>query len=135
MTGERRPLTPEEELWCDNLKAIYKRKKKELGLSQKKVADLCGWNSQGTVSSYMNGRIPLNTDAKLQFAEVLKVSVNEIDPSMSIIDTQFPAPKDVNEFFEMHGAYLESLSVKDQMRIISRLESIVDARLADTIKV
>lgn len=129
MTATRRPLTSEEEVWRENLRAIYNRKKKDLGLTQEKLADLCGWNTQATVSSYMNGRIPLNTDAKLKFAEVLQVSVSEIDPEMGASFSEKPAPTSAAEFFEQYGDYLENLPMKEQMRVIGRIEAIVDKHL------
>ena len=48
-------------------------KKKELKLTQELAAELLGFESQGTVSQYLNGKIPVNTDAALKFAALLKV--------------------------------------------------------------
>ena len=63
------------------LKLIWNQKKKELGLTQEKAAHLMGWHSQAAVAQYLNGKIPLNTDAKMKFAELLNVSPASIWPS------------------------------------------------------
>ena len=56
-----------------NLKAAWNARKKELKLTQELAAELLGFESQGTVSQYLNGKIPVNTDAALKFAALLKV--------------------------------------------------------------
>jgi predicted transcriptional regulator len=43
------------------------RKKVTLRLTQEKAADALGFSTQATVSQYLNGSIPLNTDATLKF--------------------------------------------------------------------
>lgn len=130
MSSKRRPLTADEIVWKDNLKAIYSRKKKELGLTQEKLADLCGWKTQASVSNYMNGVIPLNTDAKLKLAKALQVSVSEIDVKMSGSDFGGSIPTNAEEFFAKYGEYLENLPMKEQMRVVGRIEAIVDKHLA-----
>ena len=64
-----------------SLKLIWKQKKRDLGLTQEKAAHIMGWSSQGAVAQYLNGKIPLNTDAKMKFAGLLKVSPISIWPS------------------------------------------------------
>ncbi|MFP1463138.1 helix-turn-helix domain-containing protein [Escherichia coli] len=39
---------------------------------------MLGFESQGTVSQYLNGKIPVNTDAALKFAALLKVKPEDI---------------------------------------------------------
>lgn len=60
------------------LKYAWEAHKKELGLTQEVAADLLGFSSQGTVSDYLNGRIPLNMATAFKFAKLLKVPVTEI---------------------------------------------------------
>ncbi len=50
-----------------------------------------GWKSQGTVGQYLNGALPLNTDAKLKFAELLNCDVSEIDPGFQVAATEQPS--------------------------------------------
>ena len=87
----RRALTESEEKCTRNLKNIYESKKKSLGLTQEILADLLGWKSQGSVNSYLNGRIPLNTDAKIAFSKALEISITDIDPDFDLC--RFITPK------------------------------------------
>lgn len=77
---KRRQLTPAEKASTQRLRYIWDAKKKALGLTQEKAAHLLGWSAQGSVGQYLNGRIPLNTDAILKFADLLQVDPAEIDP-------------------------------------------------------
>ncbi|KAB7895986.1 DNA-binding protein [Serratia sp. Leaf50] len=65
------------------LHAIWNKKKVELRLTQEKAADALGFSTQATVSQYLRGKIPLNTDAVLKFAVLLQVKPEEIDPSLT----------------------------------------------------
>lgn len=53
------------------------------GLSQEKVADLCGWSGQSVVSQYMNGKIALNLSALLKFAHVLQFDPKEVSSRLT----------------------------------------------------
>lgn len=77
------PLSPEQRADAARLKAIYIAKKRELHLTQESLAAACGWESQGTVSQYLNGRIPLNVDAAVKFARHLGVSVSDFSESIA----------------------------------------------------
>lgn len=77
---KRRPLTAQEKIAQQNLRAIWQAKKKSLDLTQEKAAHLLGWSSQGTVGQYLLGRVPLNTDAIMKFAKLLEVKPTDIDP-------------------------------------------------------
>lgn len=77
------PLSREQRLDADRLKAIYASKKRSLSLTQESLAAACGWESQGTVSQYLNGKIPLNKDAAVKFARHLKVKVEEFSPQLA----------------------------------------------------
>lgn len=76
------PLSADQKEDAARLKAIYNLKKSALGLTQDSLAEACGWESQGTVSQYLNGRIPLNLRAALKFSEHLKCSVFEFSPRL-----------------------------------------------------
>lgn len=77
------PLSADQKADAARLKAIYESKKRELRLTQDTLASACGWESQGTVSQYLNGKIPLNLDAALKFAEKLQCSVSEFSPRLA----------------------------------------------------
>lgn len=121
-TMERRPLTEQEIFWKDNLKRIWTEKKKSLGLTQDKLAELCGWKTQGAVSNYMNGRMALNTDAKLKFAKALEVPVSDIDPAMKDLAVQRINQKRAIEFMNTYGEDIASLSEKEKIKLIALIE-------------
>ncbi len=68
-------VTEEQKAECRALKAIYIAKKKDLGLSQQKIADDLDV-SQGAVGHYLNGRNALNVRSALIFARILEVEVS-----------------------------------------------------------
>lgn len=66
------------------LKAIYNARKREnKSLNQALLADLCDWSSQGTVSQYMTGGMPLNIEALLKLANVLQFNPAEVSPRLA----------------------------------------------------
>ena len=66
------------------LKAIYIRKRGELGLRQDRIAAELGENvTQGAVSHFMNGRTALSLRAAVVFAKVLQVPVSEFSPRLA----------------------------------------------------
>ena len=77
------------------LKKIWIEKKDELHLSQVKAAKEFGYNSQGAVSQYLNGKAALNMSAVAKFAQLLKVNVSDISPRFgSLVANQKPTPLD-----------------------------------------
>jgi transcriptional regulator with XRE-family HTH domain len=60
---------------------MWSKKKAELKLSQKDVAELFGVKNQTAISQYLNGRIPLNLDAAVKFSKILQCNLSEIAPS------------------------------------------------------
>ncbi len=77
------PLSADQKADAARLKAIYESKKRELRLTQDSLAAACGWESQGTVSQYLNGKIPLNIEAALKFSRHLKCDISEFSPSLA----------------------------------------------------
>ncbi|MGY8811468.1 MAG: LexA family transcriptional regulator [Pseudomonadales bacterium] len=71
------------------LKAIYKaRKATDKTLNQYVVAEQCGWLSQGSVSQYMNGGMPLNIEALLKLAKALDFLPEEVSPRLATLLNQ-----------------------------------------------
>ena len=71
------PLTEEQLRESDKLKALFESKKKELGLTQEKIAAELGEGvTQGAVSHFMNRRTALNLEAAVVFARLLRVPVS-----------------------------------------------------------
>ncbi len=78
-----RVITEQDRANAQRLKAIWARKKRELGLTQVQLAERLGYNSQSMISQLLNARVALNTDAVLRLAQVLKVAPGEIDPDLT----------------------------------------------------
>lgn len=94
---EQKPLPPDRKDECLQLKAIFNSRKRDLGLTQEKLAHLLGIN-QSSVSHYLNGVNPLNAQAAAAFAEILQVHVREFSPRLAdeitdMAKTLRPAPK------------------------------------------
>lgn len=68
---------------AQRLRDIWKEKKVTLRLTQEKAADALGFSTQATVSQYLNGSIPLNTDATLKFSALLGVKPEDIRPDLA----------------------------------------------------
>lgn len=79
-----KPLTDEQKQDAARLKAIFEnRKREDPSLTQEALAYLCDWKTQGAVSQYMLGRVPLNLPALLKFSKALEVHPREISPKLS----------------------------------------------------
>ena len=63
------------------LRKVWDKKKRELGLTQVKVAQTLGI-AQASFNQYLNGRIPLNTNFVLKIAEILEVEPGQISPEL-----------------------------------------------------
>lgn len=78
------PLTEEQLRESDRLKALFEGKKKELGLTQEKIAaELGDGVTQGAVSHFLNRRTALNLEAAVVFARLLKVPVSEFSERLA----------------------------------------------------
>lgn len=75
----RRELTKAELKTAANLKAIIKDK----GYTQKQIATVMGFTSQGIVSQYCNGTIPLSDAVAIKFAKALNVPLDAIKADLS----------------------------------------------------
>lgn len=63
------------------LRKVWDSKKRELNLTQVKVAQTLGI-TQASFNQYLNGRIPLNTNFVLKIAEILEVVPGQISPEL-----------------------------------------------------
>lgn len=75
---KRKPLSQADQAAAANLRRLWDEKKKDLGLTQEKAAGTLGFGTQAAVSHYLSGYTPLNTDAVLKFAALLKVQPSQI---------------------------------------------------------
>ncbi|WP_369007716.1 helix-turn-helix domain-containing protein, partial [Colwellia marinimaniae] len=94
MSTKKKPLTQEQLEDARRLKAIYEKKKNELGLSQESVADKSG------VGALFNGINALNAYNAALLTKILKVSVEEFSPSIA------------REIYEMY----EAVSMQPSLR-------------------
>ncbi|MFJ2989980.1 helix-turn-helix transcriptional regulator [Collimonas sp. NPDC087041] len=79
-----KPLTDEQIQDATRLKSLFlRRKETDPSLTQEKLAFMCGWKTQGTITQYMNGKIPLNLTAVQKFAEALGARLEDISPSLA----------------------------------------------------
>jgi len=65
------------------LRDIWDEKKVTLRLTQERAAEALGFSTQASISHYLNGTTPLNTDATLKFAALLGVKPEEIRPDLA----------------------------------------------------
>lgn len=79
------------------LREIWDEKKITLRLTQEKAAEALGFSTQASVSHYLNGTTPLNTDATLKFAALLGVKPEEIRPDLA----------DMMNYVRKSGEYVE----------------------------
>ena len=80
--AKRRELTAAELDAAKALQQIWSAKKDGLHLTQGKVAQICGWSNESAFGAYLHARVPLNTEAVLRLAKILKVHPIEIMPEI-----------------------------------------------------
>lgn len=78
----KRHLPDDRKAECLRLKRIFNAKKRDLGLTQEKLAELLGIN-QSSVSHYLNAVNPLNASIAAGFAKILEVQISEFSPRLA----------------------------------------------------
>lgn len=73
-------MTEHDELCAKNLFRIWNNKKRDLGLTQEKVAKRANWSGASAFGHFLHGREPLNEKTILKLSEILEVKPSEIDP-------------------------------------------------------
>lgn len=118
----RRPLSPAEKVAQQNLRRLWDEKAKGLGLTQEIVGARAQWSSpQSATSQYLNGILPLNTDATLHFARQLRVEAWNIDPRLKeTLRVAEPAP--VYAARETEGLDAVRLAEEELRAIGARIE-------------
>ncbi|HDS1550639.1 TPA: helix-turn-helix transcriptional regulator [Stenotrophomonas maltophilia] len=81
--------TPEDVAAAMRLKELWKHRASDLGLTQTKMAEELGI-TQGAVSQYLNGRIPLNYRTLMAFCQAL--GIDDTDVRTDLPEQQFNAP-------------------------------------------
>lgn len=80
---KRRALTEIEKADADRLMRVWEKFKAATGTTQEQAAQEMGFESQGAISHYLNGRTPLNIDAAAKFARLTKTPVDEFSPYLA----------------------------------------------------
>lgn len=94
----KKPLPQDRKEECLRLKQIFNAKKKELNLTQEKLAAQLGIN-QSSVSHYLNGVNPLNTQVATAFAKILGVPIRDFSPRIAEIIDLYTAMQVTDESF------------------------------------
>lgn len=95
------PLSPEEITVAAHLKqrfVAWQAKQKQEGQpsSQEAAASVLGFN-QSALNQYLNGKIPLNLQAAIKFADLLDCSVGEISPRLADQVAKYAASLDPSD--------------------------------------
>ncbi|HEC73144.1 MAG TPA: helix-turn-helix domain-containing protein [Methylophaga aminisulfidivorans] len=80
--NKKKPLSKEQLEECEKAHAIFLSKKKELGLSQRKIADKADISATA-VNYYFKGVNPLNLPFALVLSEMLGVKISEFSPRLA----------------------------------------------------
>lgn len=118
--NKKKPLSPEQLAECEAAHRIFLKKKKELGLSQKKVADKAGISAPA-VNLYFKGINPLNVSFALVLSDILKVKVDEFSPRLAKEIERYASAMDREEEIEDEhslNAYREEKSSDGLIRIV-----------------
>lgn len=79
-----KPLTTEQKADAERLYTAFRAAQVENpDTTQESLAHEAGWKTQGAVSQYLLGKIPLNIEALLKFAKALNVAPDTISPSLA----------------------------------------------------
>lgn len=114
MATKRRELTAAELDAAKKLQHIWNTKKDELHLTQGKVAQTCGWSNESAFGAYLHARVPLNTEAVLRLAKILKVHPTEIMPEIAEL---LPSSNPENET----GREIYTAEEKDFVRLLRKV--------------
>ncbi len=92
-TIQRRPLTAEEKAEAQRLKAAwtqfkYARQLQGSAVTQKWLADQCGWSGQSAVSQFLNGTTPLNLDALMKICTAIGADPKRVSPRLTLFSPE-----------------------------------------------
>lgn len=116
------------------LRSIWDAKKKSLRLTQEIAADLLGFDSQATVSHYLNGKIPLNTDTALKFAALLKIKPEELRPDLTDLMNYVRSSGEYDNDFNGSGWRQVKPEQAELLEIFERLPETERKKQMDNLK-
>lgn len=115
MTSRQRTFTATEAAAAERLKKLWNTRKKDLKLTQEKVAQMCDWGNQSAFGAYLHARVPLNTEAVLKLAKALKVHPVEIMPELAPL-----LPK--KDIQQLNGEYASPPKKTARQKILENYE-------------
>ena len=128
MNKKRPELTPEQKEDAKRLQDALAHYKSEVNpkITQQEIADACGWETQGAVSQFINGKIKLNLTALLRFSNFFGVSPESISPTLS---------KEINKELNDDSDYVVSNSLhKNRYNILGKNTVIEFTSLSGTVR-
>lgn len=108
---KRRELTAHERDCAKRINKLWQDKKRDEKLSQPDAAEALKMTTSG-FNQYINGKIPLNTDATFRFARYFGVDPRRIDPQW-LGGEENSSPKRITEPAAEYEALLE-ITTKEQ---------------------
>lgn len=108
---QKRELSEIELKECADLRQIYENKKKDLGLTQNKIAGALEM-TQSAVSHYLNGTNALNVAVASDFARLLKVPVSDFSSRLSREISEIAS----SNHAETIGLFPHDIPEEDQVR-------------------
>jgi transcriptional regulator with XRE-family HTH domain len=84
MAMKTRPLTESEQIAQQNLRRIWNKRARPLGLTQQALADSWG-RTQGYVGNMINGKSPISIVYAMRFAIALQVDARDIHPDLEVL--------------------------------------------------
>lgn len=85
-SASRARLDPEiQKTEAGQLRSIWAAAKSQREFTQESAAHAMGWTTQGAVSQYLNGTIPMNLEAASKFATFLRCRINDFSPRLAAL--------------------------------------------------
>jgi transcriptional regulator with XRE-family HTH domain len=132
MRRKREDIAPPEA--TQRLRAAWDEKKKDLKLTQEVAAELMGFETQSTVSHYLNGKAPLNTDAALKFAVLLRIKPEELRPDLTDLMNYVRSSDTYDESFDGPGWRLVSRQQSELLNLFDILPDSEKDKLIQNLK-
>ncbi|EPP6649012.1 helix-turn-helix domain-containing protein, partial [Escherichia coli] len=96
--------------------------------------ELMGFEAQSAVSHYLNGKAPLNTDAALKFAVLLRVKPEELRPDLADLMNYVRSSGTYDESFEGEGWRMVNKQQADLLDLFDILPESEKAKLIERLK-
>lgn len=141
--SKKRLLNELEKQECSALNAIYKAKKKALGITQEQIAiEGLRANTQSAASHYLTGKNSLNIEAAAVFARYLQEPIESFSPRLAADISAMasavnqPSKNDEatagSDLVEEHAAWLADIATPRSREVLARIANAArSGRLTD----